>query len=113
MTAGRVSSDTITISESEGPRLAADIIPPHDDRLEDLLQGQQELMSLVLAGAPLQDVLSCVVAVVERAFAPARCVVSLVRRGESAIRHQAAASVSPDLLCTVGVAVGDLFLDPT
>ena len=37
-------------------------------------------MSLVLGGADLQDVLDRLVLVIEHAFAPARCSISLVER---------------------------------
>jgi len=111
MAAGEVRSDTVAVSVVDSPRLAGDFIPSHDERMEDLLQGQQEVMSLVLAGATLEQVLSRIVAVVERAFAPAQCVVSLVQQ-DGSVCFRAATQLPPELLSTVGVAIGDYLLDP-
>src|SRR5262252_5034502 len=112
MAAGEVSSDTVAVSVVDSPRLAGDFIPSYDERMEDLLQGQQEVLSLVLAGGTLEQILGHIVAVVECAFAPAQCVVSLVRRDEGAVCCRAATQLPPELLSTVGVAIGDYLLDP-
>src|SRR5262245_45623557 len=112
MTARQNLADLITVSDSSVP-LAADLTSPPDVRLEDLLQGQQEILSLVLGGASLQDVVTRMVSIVENAFRPARCAISLFQRGDPAVKCQASPNLSADLLSTVGASVGEYLLDPT
>src|SRR5437763_1614316 len=87
MTARDLTADMIAVAEAKAPQLAADMTQPadigqpYDVRLEDLLQGQQGILDLVLGGASLPDVIARVVSVVEAAFAPASAVISLFQRG--------------------------------
>jgi diguanylate cyclase (GGDEF)-like protein len=113
MTGRQSLADLITVSDTSAPPLAADLTSPPDVRLEDLLQGQQEILSLVLGGASLQDVITRMVSIVETAFMPAVCAISLFQRGDMAVKYQAAPNLSADLLSTVGASVGEYLLDPT
>jgi diguanylate cyclase (GGDEF)-like protein len=102
------SVETVHIPEIEAPRLGSGA-RLHDQRLEDLLQGQQEVMSLVLGHASLDEVLHRLVLVIERAFLPALCSIALVERESGRLKHQAAPNLSPQLLQAVG---SDLTSDP-
>jgi len=53
------------------------------------------------------------VSIVETAFMPAVCAISLFQRGDMAVKYQAAPNLSADLLSTVGASVGEYLLDPT
>jgi diguanylate cyclase (GGDEF)-like protein len=64
---------------------------------EDLLAGQQEIIGLVLGGAPLDDVLSRLAFVVGRIFAPARCGISVFDATDGRLRHHTAPHLSVDL----------------
>ena len=67
MTASESDSGTIFFPERcSAPRLADDLVPPHDERLEDLLQGQQDVMNLVLGGADLSGRAGRLVLVIEQ-----------------------------------------------
>src|SRR5689334_22675040 len=103
---GRQRLDVISIAERNAPALVADVVQPYDVRLEDLLQGQQDVLDLVLGGASLQDVIVRIVSVIEAAFAPARAVISLFQRGGRAVRYQAAPNLPVELVSTVGAFVG-------
>jgi PAS domain-containing protein len=105
-------SDSIVISDKHAPRLAADIVTPPDIRLEDLLQGQQDVMSLVLAGAGLDDVLHRIATMVEAAFAPANAVISLFQPGSLVLKHQAAPSLDPELRGGAGVGSAEKAAGP-
>src|SRR5262245_11774834 len=98
MTARRTPADIVMVAETSVPPLAADQSPPYDVRLEDLLQGQQEVMDLVLGNASLEDVLNRIVAVVEAAFAPAVCAISLFQRGDGALEHRMERNLPAGLL---------------
>src|SRR5262249_55880163 len=113
MTARDTMTDLVTVAADKAPRLAADVAQPYDVRLEDLLQGQQGILDLVLSGASLQEVVTRVVAVVEAAFAPATAVVSLFQRGGRVVKCQAASNLPAEILGTVGAFVDDYQLDPT
>ncbi|MFL4982682.1 MAG: EAL domain-containing protein [Xanthobacteraceae bacterium] len=113
MAARHIFSDALAVSERHAPRLAADIVPPHDVRFEDLLQGQQEVMNLVLGGASLDEILDRIVCVVETAFAPANVAISLFQRGGDSLKHQAASSLRAELLGSVGASSGEHASDPT
>jgi diguanylate cyclase (GGDEF)-like protein len=105
--------ETIAVSDHDAPRLTGDLIPSHDERLEDLLQGQQEVMSLVFGGSGLQDVLRRIISVTEGTFAPALCVISLVERGGNVVKYQVAPNLPSELIGTVGTVIGHHALDPT
>jgi diguanylate cyclase (GGDEF)-like protein len=113
MTARDTLADILTVEQSKAPALAADVAQPYDVRLEDLLQGQQGILDLVLSGASLEEVVTRVVAVVEAAFAPATAAISLFQRGGRAIKLQAGPNLPAELLGTVGAFVDDYQLDPT
>jgi diguanylate cyclase (GGDEF)-like protein len=113
MASSEADSGTIFFPEGESPRLADDLVPPHDDRLEDLLQGQQDVMNLVLGGADLQAVLDRLVLVIEHAFAPARCSLSLVERETGCLKHHAAPNLPADLTLRTGVILSDDLSSPT
>ena len=102
----------VMVAETSVPPLAADQSPAYDVRLEDLLQGQQEVMDLVLGNASLEDVLNRIVAVVEAAFAPAVCAISLFQRGDGALQHRIAPNLPADLLAP-GAVGNDYLFDPT
>jgi len=110
---GPSSSDTIAILEKDAPPLASDLVPPGDARIDNLLQGQQEAMRLILAGAELHDILMHIVGVVESALAPALCVISLVERDGSGLRHQAGPNLPIEFLNTVGMTLSDDPRNPT
>ena len=113
MTSPELDSSTIFFPESESPRLADNLVPPHDERLEDLLQGQQEVMSLVLGGGNLQTVLERLVLVIEHAFAPARCSIALIERETGCLKHYAAPNLPSDLMLRTGVILSDDLSSPT
>jgi diguanylate cyclase (GGDEF)-like protein len=112
MTVRNATVETITIAEKDTPRLASDLVPPHDGRLEILLQGQQEVMSLILDGAALQDVLSRIVRVIESAFAPALCALSLVDRNDGRLKHQIAPNLPSELAAAFNVGRTDHSSNP-
>src|SRR5262245_63867413 len=97
MTVRHASDDTITVAEKDAPRLASDLGPPHDERLEVLLRGQQDMMGLILDGGGLQDVLRGIVSVIERTFVPALCALSLVDRRSGRLKHQVAPNLPSEL----------------
>jgi diguanylate cyclase (GGDEF)-like protein len=113
MTASPSDSNLILFPESEAPRLVGDPVPPHDERLEDILQGQQEVMSLVLGGANLQAVLGRLVLVIEHAFAPALCSISLVERDTGSLKYHAAPNLPSDLVLQPGVVLTEDLSSPT
>jgi GAF domain-containing protein len=113
MTAPESDSSAIFFSESVSPHLAADLVPPHDDRLEDLLQGQQEVMNLVLGGGDLQAVLERLVLVIEHAFAPALCSILLVERETGCLKQYAAPNLPSDLGLHTGTVLSDDLSSPT
>jgi diguanylate cyclase (GGDEF)-like protein len=106
------SVETVHIPEIEAPRLGSGA-RLHDQRLEDLLQGQQEVMSLVIAHAGLDEVLHQLVLVIERAFLPALCSISLVERESGRLKHQAAPNLPPRLLQAIGSELTSDPRDPT
>jgi diguanylate cyclase (GGDEF)-like protein len=107
MTAYSSNLGLIAVPEGSAPRLADDARNSYDVRLEDLLQGQQEVMNLVLGGAHLEDVLHRLVLISEQVFAPARCGISLVERESGQVKHQAAAGGVARLAAPVGALVAD------
>jgi diguanylate cyclase (GGDEF)-like protein len=113
MAARHMFSDAIAVSDTHAPGLAADIVPPHDVRLEDLLQGQQEVMNLVLGSASLEEVLNRIACVVEAAFAPANVAISLFQRGGLVLKYQAAPSLAAELRDGLGVSSNEQASDPT
>ena len=112
MTARHTSADMLAIAKTNGPPLAADLCPAYDVRLEDLLQGQQEVMDLVLGNASLEDIITRIVAVVEAAFAPAVCAISLFQRGDGALQYRIAPNLPADVLAA-GAVGNDYLCDPT
>jgi diguanylate cyclase (GGDEF)-like protein len=104
MTLRNATDETITVAEKDAPRLASDLETPSDERLELLLRGQQEVIGLILGGAGLQDVLHRIVRIIENAFAPARCALSLVDRGTGHLKHRVAPNLPPELAVAVGRA---------
>ena len=112
MTAFSSNLGLIAVPEGSAPLLADDPRPSYDVRLEDLLQGQQEVMNLVLGGAELQDVLHCLVLISEQVFAPAKCSISLVERDSGRVKHQAAGSIVTGLLTPLGALVADHLSHP-
>src|SRR5262249_35175578 len=113
MTARDTMTDLVTVAADKAPRLAADVAQPYDVRLEDLLQGQQGILDLVLSGASLQEVVTRVVAVGEAAFAPATAVGSLFQRGRPGVKGPAGANPPAEMLGTLGALGHDYQLDPT
>jgi PAS domain-containing protein len=113
MTFRQDDAETIALALNDAPRLAEAPVPTYDDRLQDLMQGQQEVMNRVFGSGSLQDVLGEIVLVCERVFAPAQCVLSLFYRGGISLTHQAASPLPSRLLETVGIATGDQLPDPT
>src|SRR5829696_4043989 len=104
MTFRQDDAETIALALNDAPRLADGPVPTYDDRLQDLMQGQQEVMNRVFGSGSLQDVLGEIVLVCERVFAPAQCVLSLFYRGGISVTHQAASPLPSRLLDTVGIA---------
>ena len=104
MTIRNATDETITVAEKDAPRLASDLETASDERLELLLRGQQEVIGLILDGAGLQDVLHRIVRIIENAFAPARCALSLVDRGTGHLKHRVAPNLPPELVVAVGAA---------
>ncbi len=112
MTLRNATADTITVAENDAPRLASDLEPPRDERLEMLLRGQQDVIHLILDGAGLQDVLHSIVRIVEGAFAPARCALSLVDRDTGRLKHRVAPNLPAELADAFDARRADLSSNP-
>jgi diguanylate cyclase (GGDEF)-like protein len=110
---GDSSSDTITISEKDAPRLAGDLVPFHNERMDSLLRAQQEVMTLILSGAGLNDILKHIVLVVEDVLSPALCLISLVNRDGGEIRHRVGPNLPMEFVSTVGISLSNNPRDPT
>ena len=108
----RNATDAITVAENDAPRLAGDLEPPRDERLEKLLRGQQDVIGLILEGAGLQDVLHSIVRIVEGAFAPARCALSLVDRDTGRLQHRVATNLPSELADAFDGARAELSSSP-
>src|SRR5262245_6722709 len=113
MTTGHDGCDTTQLALRDAPHLAENLVPVHDERLQDLMLGQQEVMSRVFGGGSLQDVLEQIVLVCERVFAPAQCILSVYYRGGITVTHQAASQLPAPLLATIGQPSDDDVSDPT
>jgi diguanylate cyclase (GGDEF)-like protein len=112
MTLRNATDEIITVAETAAPRLASDLEPPRDERLEILLRGQQEVISLILDGAGLQDVLHRIVRIIESAFAPACCALSLVDRGNGRLKYRVAPSLPSELAAAFDVGRADHSSNP-
>ncbi len=86
---------------------------PYDERLESLLQAQQELMNLIVGGFGVRNILDCLIPVLEEIFAPAACGIALLKRQDGRFQHLAAARLPAELLCPVGAAATDHLSNPT
>jgi diguanylate cyclase (GGDEF)-like protein len=78
--------------------------------LEELLFGQQDVIDLVLRGCRLDETLDALARVVSRAFAPARCSISLFDKKTGDLRHQVAPEL--DELVAAGGAAGGVPASP-
>jgi diguanylate cyclase (GGDEF)-like protein len=112
MTAYRSEYEMISVPERSAPSIASDARRSHEDRLEDLLQGQQGVMNLVLGGAALQDVLEDLVLISEQVFAPARCGISLFERDSGCVKFRAAGRLAVELLPPIGAVMAELPSSP-
>ena len=79
------------------PPLADERSPSYDQRLESLLQAQQELMNLIVGGFGVRNILDCLVPVIEEIFAPAACGIALLKRQDGRFTHRAATRLPAEL----------------
>ena len=94
------------------PPLADERSPSYDQRLESLLQAQQELMNLIVGGFGVRNILDCLVPVIEEIFAPAACGIALLKRQDGRFTHRAATRLPAELICPINAAATDHLSNP-